>query len=136
AEADRDPCTPDAAGQAACAAAGQGRCVVADSKCEGGDFARLPSGKPAISGWNTFSLTNFLATRDNFRQQVVDLAQLMRVIKSPDATGLAGQAATAAGAPLTFDLGKIGYVGQSLGGILGTLYNAVSPDTTNVVLNV
>jgi hypothetical protein len=77
-----------------------------------------------------FSLTNFFATRDNFRQQVIDLGQLVRVIKSAGPTGLGGQAAVA------LDGARIGYVGQSMGGILGTLFNAVSPDITNVVLNV
>jgi len=77
-----------------------------------------------------FSLTNFFATRDNFRQQVIDLGQLVRVIKSAGPTGLGGQAAVA------LNSAKLGYVGQSMGGILGTLFNAVSPDITNVVLNV
>jgi hypothetical protein len=129
-DADRDACTPGAAGDASCGAAGQGRCVVADAKCEGGDFARDAAGRPVISGWNIFNLTNLFATRDNLRQPVIDLSQLVRVIKSPGASGLAGLA----GVP--FDTTKMGYVGQSLGGILGTSFNAVSPDTTNVVLNV
>jgi hypothetical protein len=139
----RDPttraaCTPGMTGDLTCAAAGQGACVPADMKCEGGDFLRDPKkfGAPAISGWNIFSLTNYFATRDNFRQQVIDLAQLVRLLKSTAATNLAAQATAAATTPVTFDGARIGYVGQSLGGILGTLYNAVSPATTNVVLNV
>jgi hypothetical protein len=106
----------------------------------------LPYVQPVISGWNMFSLTNFFSTRDNFRQQVIDLAQLVRVIKGTDPTkGLSAMATAVAGSatPITFDTtnsptrpGHLGYVGQSLGGILGTLFNAVSPDTTNVVLNV
>jgi len=139
-----------------CAVAGQGACVGRPGMpgtCEGGDFARdpvpttVPGGgptvaqltpfrRPLISGWNMFSLTNFFATRDNYRQQVIDMAELVRVIKSKSATNLAAQATIEAGTTVAFDLTKLGYVGQSLGGILGTLFTAVSPDITNVVLNV
>lgn len=125
-EATRTVCMPGPAGDAACAQATQGRCAQ-DGKCQNADLAREPDGKPRISGWNIFSLRNFFATRDNLRQQVIDLAQLVRVIKSPE---LAQQTTTA------IDGKTIGYVGQSLGGILGTLFNSVSPDTTHVVLNV
>jgi hypothetical protein len=84
-----------------------------------------------------FSLSNFFATRDNYRQQVIDLAQLVQVIKGSDPTsGLSAMATAVAGSAVAFDTTKLGYVGQSLGGILGTIFNAVSPDTTNVVLNV
>jgi hypothetical protein len=136
-----------------CAVAGQGVCVPADMKCEGGDFLRdnyaalnmspmtkplIPFMRPVISGWNMFSLTNFFSTRDNYRQQVIDLAQLVRVIKSTTPmTSLTAQATIAAApVPVSFDMTRLGFVGQSLGAILGTLFNAVSPDTTNVVLNV
>jgi hypothetical protein len=61
----------------------------------------------------------------------------VRVIRSTDATaGLTSMASAVSGQAVSFDLTQLGYVGQSLGGILGTLFNAVSPDTTNVVLNV
>ena len=136
----RDACAPsalDPLGDGVCAAAGQGRCA-SDGKCQGAaaDLLRDASGKPVVSGWNIFSLTNFFATRDNFRQQVVDLSQLVALLKSPDPKKLANQVAAKGGAPFAFDTTKIGYVGQSLGGILGTLFNSVSPDTSNVVLNV
>jgi dienelactone hydrolase len=147
-------CTPDAhgGGDIFCASNGQGACVgsAGNYSCEGGDFLRLlPDGKtpapvaiapfvqPAISGWNMFSLTNFFSTRDNYRQQVIDLAQLVRVLKGADpTTSLSAMATAVAGSAVSFDTTKLGYVGQSLGGILGTLFNAASPDTTNVVLNV
>lgn len=143
------PCRPGTADDyLVCAVAGQGACGEA-GVCEGGDFLRddyaalsasapalVPYQRPVISGWNIFSLSNFFASRDNFRQEVIDLAQLVRVLKSTAATNLAAQATAQAGETVAFDMTKLGYVGQSLGGILGTLYNAVSPDTTNVVLNV
>ncbi|MEA2752249.1 MAG: hypothetical protein QOI41_6392 [Myxococcales bacterium] len=132
------PSATDPLGDGVCAAAGQGRCA-ADAKCQGAgaDLLRDATGRPLISGWNIFSLTNFFATRDNFRQQVIDLSQLVAVLKSTAATNLGNQiAAKNGGTAVPFALTKLGYVGQSLGGILGTLFNSVSPDTSNVVLNV
>jgi hypothetical protein len=125
---------PDPTGNLGCQAAAMGACET-DGKCEGGDFLRDAFGRPIISGWNIFSLTNFFATRDNFRQQVIDLSQLVHTLRVTGPTSLAARIA-AAGGTATFDLTNIGYVGQSLGGILGTLFNAVSPDTNRVVLNV
>ena len=147
------------AGQGACVPSSTMGPMGQKGVCEGGDFLRddyatlsaglpmatpavpahpelVPFMRPVISGWNMFSLTNFFGTRDNYRQQVIDLSQLVRVIKSTAMTNLTAQASAAAGSPVSFDTTKLGYVGQSLGGILGTLFNAVSPDTTNVVLNV
>ncbi len=137
------PCRPGTVDDyQVCAIAGQGACA-STGVCEGGDFLRddysvlkvsapalIPFQRPVISGWNIFSLSNFFSTRDNFRQQVVDLAQLVRIVKGSSSGNLASLAGVA------FDPSKFGYVGQSLGGILGTLFNAVSPDTTHVVLNV
>lgn len=140
-DAARAACSPglmDPTGDGTCAAAGQGRCGF-DKKCQGAgaDLARDAGGRPTISGWNIISLTNPFATRDNFRQQVIDLAQLVRVLKSTDAKKLGNQVALVnGGTPLALDGTKINYVGQSLGGILGTLFNSTSPDTTNVALNV
>lgn len=133
----RNDCAPsamDPLGDLACLGAGQGRCA-ADKKCQGALGAFKPdasgTGKPEASGWNEFSLTNFFATRDNFRQQIIDLSQLVNVLKNADPTkSLAKQLA------VPFDVNKMGYVGQSLGGILGTLFASVSPDLHNVVLNV
>lgn len=128
----------DPLGDGACQLAGQGRCA-ADGKCQGAgaDFSRDASGKVNISGWNIFSLTNFFATRDNFRQQVLDLSQLVQVLKSTDPKNIGAQITAAnGGTAVPLDVTKLNYIGQSLGGILGTLFNAVSPDTNNVVLNV
>lgn len=132
------PVNCSAGGSAQCAAAGLGLCHPGTNLCEGSsaDLARDASGRPKISGWNMFSLTNFFATRDNFRQQVIDLSQLVRVIQGAGATSFGNQLSLANGAAVSIDPGKTNYVGQSLGGILGTLFNAVSPDTNNVALNV
>jgi hypothetical protein len=121
----RAQCAPGPEGDGFCTQAGQGRCAP-DLRCQAADFKRAADQTPEKSGHNIFSLVNFFATRDNFRQQVIDLAQLVRAIKNP----------TLAARSVPIDGNRIGYIGQSLGGILGTLFNAVSPDTTNVVLNV
>jgi hypothetical protein len=138
----------DPLGDGACAAVGQGRCA-ADGKCQGAGAGPKMNDAPdattpKYSGWNIFSLTNFFATRDNFRQQVIDLSQLVNVLKSTAATNIGAQIAAANAASATpadpaslpLSTTKLNYVGQSLGGILGTLFNSVSPDTNNVVLNV
>jgi pimeloyl-ACP methyl ester carboxylesterase len=118
-----------------CLALGQGFCHT-DGKCEGGSFALGTGGVPAISGWNFLNLTNLFATRDSFRQQVIDLTQLTRVIAAPAGTGSLNDLLSAVSPARTLDPTRINYAGQSLGGILGTLYTSVAPDVHNVVLNV
>lgn len=123
-----------------CAAArsgrGEGRCLDTDptgdnDQCEGGTFRKNADGSVTISGWNMLDLQNFFVTRDNFRHQVLDLAQVVRVLQGP---GLDEQLAELGGAPV--DGTHLDYLGQSLGGMLGTLYTAVSPDVRRAVLNV
>jgi hypothetical protein len=128
----------DSTGILGCRALGLGSCG-ADGKCDGGDFARDGGGRPLVSGWNMFSLTNFFATRDNLRQDVIDLSQLVQALRfgASMTTSLPIRITGAGGEGVaTVDPSKLNYVGQSLGGILGSLFNSVSPETTNVVLNV
>ncbi|SET96660.1 hypothetical protein [Stigmatella erecta] len=134
-EAARAACDPTALNaDLTCSAAGQGRCA-ADAKCEGGAFA-IASGtnNQAISGWNFVRPDNLFATRDNFRQHAIDLGQAERVIQSDAIDALLTQAN--GGAATGLDGSKIVYIGQSLGGMLGTLSTSVSPNVGNVVLNV
>jgi hypothetical protein len=114
-----------------CIVANQGHCAP-DNKCEGtgAGFATSFSGIP-IAGWKFINLQNFFATRDNLRQQVISSAQLARVASST-ANGNLGQQA----GDIALDGTKISYAGQSLGGILGTLYSAVAPEVKNSALNV
>jgi len=83
-----------------------------------------------VSGWNFIEASNLFATRDRFRQQVVDLAQVVRVLQ---ATG-PGSLQASLGVTLAAD--QVSYVGQSLGGMLGTLFTAASPEVDHAVLNV
>jgi dienelactone hydrolase len=137
AAADRAACNPapGAGGDFTCRAQNQGLCL-ADSKCEGGDFKRDASGAPVISGWNILNTSNLFATRDNFRQRIIDMAQVERVLSSAAATGIDAQLSLANGAPLALDETHLNYAGQSLGGILGTLYTGVSTQVQRSVLNV
>jgi len=118
-----------------CTNFGQGFCF-SDGKCEGGDYARDPTTTvPRISGWNMLNPSNQFTTRDNFRQQVIDLSQLTHVL-APNTSGMSFNDQLNAAVGRRIDATKINYAGQSLGGILGTLYTSVAPDVHNVVLNV
>ncbi|WP_257451293.1 hypothetical protein [Archangium lipolyticum] len=127
-----------------CFDAGQGRCMDVDptgdnDKCEGGTFRT--HGDPSkgelkevyISGWNMLDPQNFFVMRDNFRHQVIDLAQVVRVLRGTGDDSLDTRLAALGASGL--DGTRIDYVGQSLGGLLGTLYGAASPDAHHVVLN-
>ncbi|MFP2910585.1 hypothetical protein ACLESD_37210 [Pyxidicoccus sp. 3LFB2] len=119
-------------GDLVCAAQGQGRCLTT-GRCEGGDFRRPDNNAnqpPFVSGWNFLNLTNLFATRDNFRHHVVDFAQFARMLGSD---GLRGRlAAYNVGALNTT---YVDYVGQSLGGLQGTLSASVSERMRRVALN-
>lgn len=134
-------CTKDAPGNAKCASMGLGLCGGLDASpvCIGSPAQawRDETGAARLSGYNLFNLSNFFATRDNFREQVIDLEMLMKVLKSTAATNLENQLKKGlASTTFKLDTAKINYAGQSLGSILGTLWNSVSPDTNNVALNV
>lgn len=113
-----------------------GTCSTSTGRCEvsagvPGTYVPKSAADPTavISGWNFIEAANLFATRDRFRQQVVDLSQVVRVVRG---TG-PGSLQAAAGA---LDAAQVTYVGQSLGGMLGTLFTAASPDVGPAVLNV
>ncbi len=88
--------------------------------CTGGcDGQRDPSGSGFLS-------LNLFASRDNFRQFTIDQLTLINTIK----------AEAAAGGVLEFLGDKIGYTGQSLGGIAGGNLAAYAPELSGVVVNV
>jgi hypothetical protein len=115
-----------------CFNVGQNECA-SDNLCEGGDFAASFSPAPTVSipvsGWNLINLANPFASRDSLRQQVIDNTQFARVASGsfiqPDG-----------GVPVALNAGALSYSGQSLGGILGTLYSSVAFNVHNAGLNV
>ncbi|MBI2374468.1 MAG: Ig-like domain-containing protein [Deltaproteobacteria bacterium] len=90
--------------------------------CTGGcDGSRDPSGTGFLS-------LNVFASRDNFRQFTVDQLTLLNTLRTE----------SQAGGVLQF-LGadqKVGYAGQSLGGISGANFAAYAPEASGVVVNV
>ncbi len=80
------------------------------------------------SGTHVINLTSLLTSRDNLRQAAADIAQFA---KSLPALDLDGNPATA-----DIDAARIHYAGISLGGIVGTVANALAIDTKSAYLNV
>jgi hypothetical protein len=83
----------------------------------------------STEGLNAAPPRTLISNRDGLRQTVVDLMQLVRVIE----TG--GVDADGDGFP-DLDGSRIYYVGQSLGGIYGTIFLGVEPSVRAGVLNV
>jgi alpha-beta hydrolase superfamily lysophospholipase len=78
-----------------------------------------------------FLSTDLAGTRDNIRQSVLDLQQLVKSIHS------CGVTSTSCGNPSpSFDDTHISYMGQSLGGIIGTTGVSLVDDFKSAVLNV
>ena len=105
--------------------------------CIGGDYLREADDniaqQPVISGWDIFSTANLFQTRDNLRQQMVDLGAAENILLNAS-TGMTPELAEWGVDPI--DGTNINYTGQSLGGILGTIFTAVSTNVQNSVLNV
>lgn len=112
--------------------------VVADSLCQAG-FAviaidlpmhgdnNLPN--PATPGQGFVNLASLRTARDNLRQSAVNLQYLTHAIVSGQTNidGVAGP---------EFSPAPPGFLGQSLGGIVGGLYTATDPSSRRAVLNV
>ncbi|MCC6440932.1 MAG: lipase, partial [Rhodanobacteraceae bacterium] len=72
------------------------------------------------------NLTSLLTSRDNLRQSVADLLVLAKAIPSAHYSSSATD----------FDGARISFVGQSLGGIIGTVFMGVQPNAQVALLNV
>jgi dienelactone hydrolase len=85
-----------------------------------------PDGQVDSSGTHFINLASLLTSRDNLRQSVADLITLAKTIPqiSLEGTGT------------LFDGSRIGFTGQSLGSIVGSVFLAVEPSVTVGVLNV
>lgn len=105
-----------------------------DGKCYGSsgevtEFSQWPiiGGYYQASGAAFIDVESIPGSRDHFLQGVTDLGALSRSIRT-------GNWAKAVGYNL--NTGKIHYVGQSLGGIMGALYTPLDEHFERVVLNV
>lgn len=118
-----------------------GRClatVVMDLPIHGGRSVGSdtlhPTTPPSNSG-DGFLSGEFIRTLNNFKQGVVDLVSLTRVIEGRE--GVSGLEGLIDQDDATqYFSGKAGYMGISLGGIIGTLFVTVEPAVESVVLNV
>lgn len=135
--ADTD-CSAGATCARAQAADPAGQCSDGKYKTQAGQ-SPLPNGDiipdSALPQRDFTNFGNLFAARDNFRQHVVDLSQVVRVLRAQGPTSLQGRLA-ADGNLAALDTTKLTYVGQSLGALLGTNFLAVHPDITTGVLNV
>jgi dienelactone hydrolase len=146
----RTACTDDAQ----CISSAAGACNKATGVCAGG-FLVMPNDpmdptvcslqpiiggtdadqagcKPVASGAGFIDTGNLFVTRDNLRQAVVDLAQLVRVLG--DTTNTSGLISQLPSAGLV-DPTMLGIVGESFGGIESSLLLSVAPTPTVAVLN-
>lgn len=87
-----------------------------------------PASRPAESG-SGFVSADFVGTVNNFKQAVVDLSVLTRLIKS-------GGLDAATGVTFSNADSQIGYIGNSLGAFAGTLLTTIEPDIGPTILNV
>lgn len=85
-----------------------------------------PDGVIDSSGSYFINLKSLLTSRDNVRQAVADLLVLAKAIPSAHYSASATD----------FDGARISFVGQSLGGIIGTVFMGLQPNTPVALLNV
>jgi hypothetical protein len=98
-----------------------------------------PAGSPANFNLspNCFAQilsANLTATRDNFRQGVIDVMHMLASVKATCAHGADTVATACAG--FDIDTANMGYMGQSLGSLIGGMDVAMDPDIKAAVLNV
>lgn len=104
----------------------RGDCIAADGS--GGHLSRWPIiGMPVASGAAFIDVNSIPGTKDHFLQALVDLAALSRALRE-------GEWQSAVG--FTPERHRVLYAGQSLGGILGATFVALSPEVDRAVLNV
>ena len=117
--------------------------------CQGGvaDFVRDTAGssaRPAASGEFLIS-GNLFRSRDTFRQDIIDEAQLVRLLSpnpfcDPAATPLAANTCAnhliTAATAIQIDPARIYYAGSSMGAINGTVDVAANPRFSRAALNV
>ncbi|MBI2896166.1 MAG: hypothetical protein HYY06_21590 [Deltaproteobacteria bacterium] len=92
-----------------------------------------PGGLAVLEFFEQF--TNLLGARDSFRQSSLDHAQLALMMTDPELDlGALGEALD--GEAPRIDGSRVYYVGDSLGGILGTITTSIEPTISLSILNV
>jgi pimeloyl-ACP methyl ester carboxylesterase len=121
---------PECSAGATCAADGQ--CLKNGQVV---DFARLPAlpgipgkGFATATGQAFIDIEHLPATRDHFRQAVIDLSAVTRLLKQGD-----WRQATQG---VALDGSDVRYAGISLGGIMGGLVSGIDPSYRAMLLNV
>lgn len=103
-----------------------GRCV--DAMGQGNELAMWPViNYPMASGSAFLEVEELAHTRDHFVQGLIDLRSLLRSLQQGDWKSQIGY---------DIDTTKFYYVGQSLGGILGSVFTSLSPEIERAVWNV
>ena len=103
--------------------------------CSAGSVPTGPSATPQPISGRFFVSANLFRTRDALRQDVLDTSALVFAMTSAAPNPLATQLADPTVA-VSIDPTKVYWIGQSLGGILGTLNTAANPRISKAVLNV
>jgi len=96
-----------------------------------GTPAAPPSPVAAPQCYAPLFSTNLATTRDSFRQSVLDMEGLVEGLKACGTTACATNVAA-----MQVDGTHLSYIGQSLGGIFGSMLVASMPDFKAAVLNV
>ncbi|MES1942576.1 hypothetical protein PC39_00575 [Salinisphaera sp. PC39] len=88
-----------------------------------------PDGNVDDSGTHFVNLSSLLTARDNLRQGAADLVQLAKALDGPGIPRVDAQ-----GGINIADDGNVHYIGHSLGGIVGTVFLAISDDVNAATL--
>ncbi|NMB75543.1 MAG: hypothetical protein GYA21_10495 [Myxococcales bacterium] len=100
--------------------------VAMDGVLAGGRQVLVKNGQTNADQLYPVMSSDLFATRDNLRQTVADLMQLVRVLKNCTEDTCAG---------LAIDPNRIFFLGVSLGSVTGAVFTALSPDVRRAVLN-
>ncbi len=130
---ERTPCTQDSNCVLGAHCAADGACLGSNGQpadlARGPGYAGVPGpGTPLATGAAFVDLTNLFASRDHFRQALIDFSAQVRMIREFDWTTVTGGVA--------LDGDHIDYAGISLGGILGGAESGVEPRYEAMLLNV
>ncbi len=128
---ERSACTTDAQCSSGATCAKDGSCLKDGAPA---DFLRVPipgvpgKGTPSATGQAWINVEYLPATRDHFRQALIDLSAQTRLARGMDWKPVLGG--------IGLDPNEIHWVGISLGGIVGSELTAVEPNIKSMLLNV